>query len=410
MEVKILSQENGMATLQVLAPAELLTRALDENYNVFKKNHPQTQLTREAITTDEAGQTLYRQSVQDILSDCYNDVIAQSGLRVASEPQIAVMKADEESGVEYHISFALRPEIKLGQYKGIHVKMPVVTLTQEDVNAAYELVSRQNAEPVAVDRPAQLGDIATIDFVGYLGGVPFEGGAGNGYPLTLGSGTFIPGFEEQLVGARVGDHVAVNVTFPENYQAEELAGQAVLFRVTVNKLETLVPAVLTDEQKAEIRQMAQQQKQSEADAQIEDTVLKHILDEAQVTIPEAMVSSEVKVCMEQFAAQVQAQGMQLEAYAQRIGKSVAEMALEMQPLATRRIMLRLVLSAIAEAENLVATDEEVNAQWEGMAKQYGMPIDQVKAYAGEGAEASIRAEIASQKAYALLRESTILDQ
>jgi trigger factor len=207
----------------------------------------------------------------------------------------------------------------------------------------------------------------------------------------------------------VGDHVAVNVTFPENYQAENLAGKPTVFRVQVKKLEELEKTPLTPEQEKEVRAQAAQQKKLQADQQIEDEVLGRILEEAQVEIPQAMLDSEVNICMQQFIAEIGAQGMDLEHYQQRIGKNTDQMLAEMAPLAKRRIMLRLVLSAIAKEEAMEASEEEIEAQWDQMAQQYGIDKPRLKVYAGDGAEEQIKADIVRSKAYALLRESTILD-
>jgi trigger factor len=360
------------------------------------------------VTDPQAGDVL-RQAVEEVFSDVYAEAVAQSGLAVASEPLVSVLSVQEDTGVEYQMQFAVRPEVTLGQYKGLRVKCPVTELTEAEIAQALEAAQKANATPKTVDRPAQLGDIATIDFTGYLDGVPFDGGAGTDYPLTLGSGTFIPGFEEQIVGAKVGDHVAVNVTFPENYQAENLAGKETMFRVQVKKLEELEAAPLTQEQENEVRAQAAQQKKLQADQQIEDEVLGRILAEAQVEIPQAMLDSEVNICMQQFIAELGAQGMDLEHYQQRIGKNTDQMLAEMAPLAKRRIMLRLVLSAIAKEEAMEATEEEIEAQWKQMAEQYGIDVPRLKVYAGDGAEEQIKADIVRSKAYALLRESTILE-
>ena len=401
MQVTILSQEKGSAKVQVTFPGDALSKALDKVYAEYTKTHEDFQVPRADIAADPAG--------QDVFSEHYAQAIAETGLIVASEPVISVHQASETEGLEFQMEFALRPEIKLGQYKGIHVKCPSVDLTEAEKQAAIDAAAAQNTVHKSVDRPAQLGDIAVIDFTGYLDGVPFDGGAGTDYPLPLGSGTFIPGFEEQLVGASIGDHVAVNVTFPENYQAENLAGKPTVFRVTVKGLQHPEQAPLTDEQKEQAVQQAQQQKKNQADMQIEDYVLGKILSEANVEIPEAMLKSEVNICMQQFAAELSAKGGDLNSFARQSGKTVDQMAAEMEPLAKRRIMLRLVLSAIAEAEHLEATAEEVEAQWDAMAQQYGIDKPRLKVYAGDGAEEQIKAEITSSKAYALLRESTILE-
>lgn len=409
MEVTILSQEKGMAVLKLTVPGEELTKALDGAYNVYKKNHEDFDVERAGIDMNPDGQVILRQAVQDIMSDNYTKAIAEAGLTVASEPQISVMKATEAEGVEYQMRFALRPEIRLGQYKGIHVKMPDAELTEEEFLAAVKQVEEMNAEPKTVDRPSEMGDVTIIDFTGYLDGVPFDGGTGHDYALTLGSGTFIPGFEEQLVGKSAGENVLVTVTFPENYHEPSLAGKLTQFRVSVKNVQQLVVEPLTEEVKAQVREAAQQQKRAQADQMIEDQVLGKIVSEAQVELPEAMVDSEVNICMQQFAGELSAQGMALDEYAKRIGRTTREMAEEMLPLATRRIMLRMVLGAIAEAEGFTVTEEEVARQWEAMAKQYGVDVPRMKLYAGEGGEEQVRSDILHQKAYTLLRESTILD-
>jgi trigger factor len=409
MQLSILSQEQGMAVLKISVPGETLTKALDDAYKVYTQNHPDFTVERSQVVTDPQAGDVLRQAVEEVFSDVYAQAVKESGLAVASEPLVSVLSVQEDTGVEYQMQFAVRPEVTLGQYKGLHVKCPATEPTEAEIAQALEAAQRANTTPKTVDRPAQLGDIATIDFTGYLDGVPFDGGAGTDYPLTLGSGTFIPGFEEQIVGAKVGDHVAVNVTFPENYQAENLAGKPTVFRVQVKKLEELEKTPLTPEQENEVRAQAAQQKKLQADQQIEDEVLGRILEEAQVEIPQAMLDSEVNICMQQFIAEIGAQGMDLEHYQQRIGKNTDQMLAEMAPLAKRRIMLRLVLSAIAKEEAMEATEEEIEAQWDQMAQQYGIDKPRLKVYAGDGAEEQIKADIVRSKAYALLRESTILD-
>lgn len=410
MEVTILSQTKTMATLRLTIEGEKLSSALDSAYKTYMDSKPENPFARETITTDPAAQNLFRDTIQEIFSEHYSDAIAQSGLTVASEPMIRVLRADESLGMEFEIEFALRPELKLGQYKGIHVKMPETEPTEEDYAAAIAAAERQNSELKTVDRPTQLGDTATIDFTGYLDGVPFDGGAGNDFPLVLGSGSFIPGFEDQLVGASAGDNVVVNVTFPENYGAENLAGKPAIFRCKIKKVEAPEITPLTDEQKEQVRQQVAQQKRMLADQQVEDQVLEHILAEAECEIPEAMLDSEVNICMDQYVSELQAQGMTFEAFLSRSGLTAEQVVAEMRPLARRRIMLRMVLTAIAEAEQLTATQEEVDKHWEDMAKQYGVEPVRLKVYMGDGADDQIRSEIAASKAYDLLRQSTILDQ
>lgn len=409
METKIISQENGMAKVGVTLPGANLAKALDAVYQAHKKEE-NFNLAREGLEENPNGQSLLREAVQNVFSSIYSDVVRECGLRVASEPKVAVLKASETDGVEFTLEFALRPEMKLGNYKGIHVKMPNIEPTEEELAAALEAAAKQNIAAVDVDRPAALGDTTVIDFTGYLDGEAFAGGQGADFPLVLGSGQFIPGFEDQLVGAKTGDAVDVNVTFPENYHAANLAGKAVVFKVTVHKVQEQKQSPLTSEQEAQVKAQVAQQKKAVADQQIEDQVLGKILEEAQVDLPNAMVESEANICVQQFAAEISAQSMSIEQFCQQTGKTLEGIRKEMEPLARRRIQLRLVLSAIAEAEHLEASDTELDGYWEQMSQQYGLPKDQLKHYMGDGVEDEMRQEIVSQKAYALLRESTILDR
>lgn len=409
MTTNIISQENGMAKVGVQVPGAELKKSLDAVYATYQKKEG-FDLPREGLAQSEAGQPLLREAVQNLFSGIYAEVIQNCGLKVASEPKVAVLSADEETGVEFTLEFALRPDMKLGKYKGIRVKMPSVQVAEEDYQAALTAAEAQNVTLADVDRPAQLGDTAVIDFTGYLDGTAFAGGQGADFPLVLGSGQFIPGFEDQLVGAAAGQDVSVHVTFPEQYHAANLAGKAVVFEVKVQKVQEQRKAPLTQEQIAQVRAQVEQQKKQLADQQIEDQVLGKVLEEAQVTLPEAMVESEANICMQQFAAEISAQSMSIDQFCQQTGKTLDSLRREMYPLARRRIQLRLVLSAIAEAENMEATEEELANYWNQMSQQYGLPVEELKKYMGDGVEEEMRQEIVSQKAYSLLRQSTILER
>lgn len=409
MEIKILSQENGMAQVGVTLPGEDLTKALNKAYEAHSKEDGFS-LPREGLDTNPEGGAILREAVQELFGGIYEDVMKQIDLPVASDPKVAVLQASEQEGAAFTLTFALRPNMKLGRYKGIHVKMPRLTPTEEEIQAALQAAEAQNLVTVSVDRPAALGDTTLIDFAGYKDGVAFAGGTGSDYPLTLGSGQFIPGFEEQLVGAKAGDQVEVHVTFPAQYQAPELAGQPALFQVTVKEVQEKKQAPLTDAQKEQVRAQAAQHRKSQADQEIEDQVLQVVLEEAQAELPEAMIESEANICLQQFAAEIAAKSMTIDQFCQQTGKTIDGMRREMFPLARRRIQLRLVLSAIAEAEGLTAAPEELEQCWDQMSQQYGMPKEQLRQYAGPEMDAELTAEIVNQKAYTLLRESTILDQ
>ncbi len=409
MEIQILSQENGMARVGVTMPGKALKKELDAAYDRHR-NDEGFRIPREGLDTNPDGRQLLQEAVQELFSGAYQDIMKEIDLPVASEPKVAVALASETEGAAFTLTFALRPEMKLGRYKGIRVKMPDITPTEDEYQAAIDAAAAQNLSAVDQDRPAQKGDITVIDFTGYQDGVAFQGGTGTDYPLTLGSGQFIPGFEDQLVGASAGDSVDVHVVFPENYQMESLAGKPAVFKVQVKKVQTRQLRPLTEAQIAQARKQAEQQKKALADQQIEDEVLGIILKEAQVDLPEAMVESEANVCLQQFAAEIAAKNMTIDQFCQQTGKTIDGMRQEMFPLARRRIQLRMVLSAIAEAEGITAGDEEAENYWEQIAQQYGMTTEQLRQYAEPEMDAEIRAEIISQKAYAFLRESTILEQ
>ncbi len=409
MEIKHTKTENGMATVAVHEDGAGLTAAIDKVYAAHK-NEEGFSIARETVDSAPEARSLLQEAVQELFSGLYEPVMQAIDLPVASEPKCTVQGASEGEGVDFTLTFALRPEIRLGRYKGIRVKMPDVTVTEEEFREALRQVEETNIQPAKVDRPAKNGDVTIIDFKGFQDGEAFQGGEGSDYALTLGSGQFIPGFEEQLIGASAGDRVDVHVTFPAEYHAPALAGKPALFEVTVKQVQELRLQPLTPEQQQSLRQSVAQRKKDLADQDIEDQVLKVILEEAEAEIPEAMVESEANICVQQFAAELSAKGMTFEQFCRQNGKTYNTVRADMMPLARRRIQLRLVLSAIAEAEGITADDQETEAAWEQMAVQYGLPTEQLKKMAGPDTEQGIRADIASQKAYALLRESTILDQ
>ena len=312
MEIRIESQENGMAEIRVEFPGQALTEAVDRAYDRHKDDEG-FQLPRAGIDRDPVGVPLMQEAVQALFSAAYQDVMREIDLEVASEPKVAVVRADEETGAEFRMTFALRPKLRLGRYKGIHVRMPEVTPTEAEFQEAIEQV--------------------------------------------------------------------------------ESGGQT-----------------LDDMQKMQLREAVAERKRQIADQEIEDQVLGVILAEAEVSLPEAMVESEAAICVEQFAAELSTRGMTLQQFCEENGKTYESVRREMFPLAERRIRLRLVLSAIAEAEGIKAEEAELSSAWEQMAAQYGLSPEQLREYASAEMESELRAEIVSQKAYALLRGSTILER
>ena len=408
MEVKILSQENGMADIQVTLPGSELTKAIDAEYARHQQK-PDFNLPREGLDTNPEAAEILQEAVKTLFSGVYQDALRQTGLPVASDPKVSVVQVSEADGAVYRMSFALRPEVKLGKYKGIHVKMPDTASTEEEFEEALRQVEEGHFVPVKVDRPAKQGDTVLIDFEGFLDGVAFNGGKGENHPLTLGSGQFIPGFEEQLVGASAGDIVDVNVCFPEQYHAKNLAGKPVLFKVSVKDIREMQQTPLNENEKQELRNSLVRRKQEEADQEVEDQVLGIILQDSPVSLPDAMVESEANICIQEFAAQLMTKNMTFEQFCHDNGKTYQSVLEEMKPLAVRRIRLRLVLSEIAKAEGFVVENSEIEAALEEMAAQMGTDKEMVRRYLGPDGEAEMRADILMRKTYTFLRESTILD-
>ena len=408
MEVKILSREHGMADVQVSLPGSELTKAIDAEFEK-RRQAPDFNLHREGADANPEARELMQEVVRTLFSGVYQDALRQTELPVASDPKVSVVQVSEADGAVYRMRFALRPQVKLGRYKGIHVKMPNTGFTEEEFQEALRQVEEEHVVPVKADRPAKLGDVALIDFEGFLDGVAFQGGKGENHPLTLGSGQFIPGFEDQLVGASAGEKVDVNVTFPEQYHAADLAGKPVVFKVTVKEIRELQQTPLNEGEKQELRNSMARKKQEDADQEVEDQVLAIILQDSPVELPDAMVESEANICIQEFAAQLMSRNMTFDQFCQDNGKTYQSVLEEMKPLAVRRIRLRLVLSEIAKAEGFAVEDSEVDIALEEMAVQMGADKDMVRRYLGPDGEAEMRADLLMRKTYTFLRESTILD-
>ena len=312
----------------------------------------------------------------------------------------------------------MKPEVTLGDYKGLEVPKSETEVTDEDVDAEIKKEQEKNSRTVTVeDRGAENGDITTIDFEGFVDGVAFEGGKGTDYPLTLGSGSFIPGFEDQLVGAKAGDHVEVNVTFPEEYQAAELAGKAAVFQCDVKKVEAKELPELDDdfaqdvsefdtlaEYKEDIKKNLTEKKEKEARAEKENAAVDKAIENAQMEIPDAMVDTQVRQMINDFASRMQSQGLTMEQYFQFTGMTVEKMQEEMKPQALKRIQTRLVLEKIAEVENIQPTEEEVNEEISKMAEMYKMEADKLKELLGDRELEQMKKDMAVQKAVTLVAD------
>ncbi|MEH6891633.1 trigger factor [Bacillus sp. JJ864] len=338
-------------------------------------------------------ESLYQDALDIILPKAYGEAIDETGIFPVAHPEIDIEKFEKGQNLIFTAKVTVKPEVKLGEYKGLTVEKEDATVTDEDVeNELKSLQERQAELVVKEDGTIENGDTAVIDFEGFVDGEAFEGGQGENYSLAIGSGTFIPGFEEQVVGLKAGEQKDVEVSFPEEYHAAELAGKPATFKVTVHEIKVKeLPALddefakdaneevaTLDELKAKIRENLEVNKKQEAEHKVRDEVVEKASANAEIDIPEAMIESELDRMVREFEQRLSYQGMNLELYYQFTGTDEEKLKGQMKEDAAKRVTTNLVLEAIIEAEKIEATDEEVNAEVEKMAEMYNMPVDAVK--------------------------------
>ena len=337
-------------------------------------------------------------------------------------PKDVNVKSIGEDGVLFEMKVTVKPDdIKVKAYKGLEAEKAEVSVTPEEVDARIDAMRERNARTITVeDRAAQNGDTATIDFEGFVDGEAFEGGKGTDYPLTLGSNTFIPGFEEQLVGANTGDHVEVKVTFPEEYQAKELAGKEAVFQCDVKKIEAKELPELDDdfakdvsefdtlaEYKEDVKKNLTEKKAEDARRAKEDAAVDKVIENAQMDIPEAMIETQTRQMLDDFARRMQSQGLSMEQYFQFTGQSVDKMMEDMKPQALKRIQTRLVLEKVAEAENIQPSEEEITEEIQKMADAYKMEADKIREAIGESGLEQMKKDMAVQKAVTVIADAAV---
>ncbi|SFK11314.1 MULTISPECIES: trigger factor [unclassified Bacillus (in: firmicutes)] len=338
-------------------------------------------------------ESLYQDALDIILPKAYGEAIDETGIFPVAHPEIDIEKFEKGQNLIFTAKVTVKPEVKLGEYKGLTVEKMDATVTDEDVeNELTSLQERQAELVVKEEGTVANGDTAVIDFEGFVDGEAFEGGQGENYSLAIGSGTFIPGFEEQLVGLKAGEQKDVEVSFPEEYHAAELAGKPATFKVTIHEIKVKeLPALddefakdaneevaTLDELKAKIRENLEVSKKQEAEHKVRDEVVEKASANAEIDIPEAMIETELDRMVREFEQRLSYQGMNLELYYQFTGTDEEKLKGQMKEDAAKRVTTNLVLEAIIKAENIEATDEEVNAEIEKMAEMYNMPVDAVK--------------------------------
>ncbi|MCR5403007.1 MAG: trigger factor [Butyrivibrio sp.] len=424
MSVTVEKLENSMAKLKISVPAQRLEEAIQKAYN---KNKGKIQIPgfrkgkapRKMIEQMYGKGVFYEDAANELIEEEYPKAVNECGEDVVSSPKIDVEQLEAGNEFIFTAEVALKPPVKLGKYKGIEVGKMDTEVTDEEVDAEIDRQREQNARTIEVtDRAVQDKDIVTLDFDGYVDGEAFQGGKGTDYPLTIGSGAFIPGFEEQLIGFEIGKEGEVNVKFPEDYQADNLAGKDATFKCTVKAIKAKELPELTDEYasdvsefdtvaeyKEDIKKKLVDKKTSNEKARIEDEVVRAVIEDADMELPEAMIETQQRQMVNEFAQRLQMQGMNMDQYLQYTGGSVDQMLTQVKPQAIERIKSRLVLEAVAAAENIEASEEDIEAEFTRMATQYRMEADKIKELMGDAEKKQMKEDIAVQKAADFLVEN-----
>ena len=417
MSLQVEKLEKNMAKLTIEASAEEFEVALQKAY-VKNKNKMNVQGFRKgkaprAIIEKMYGASIfYEDAANEIMPEAYEKAATESGLEIVSRPEIDVIQVEKGKSFIFTAEVALKPEVTLGTYKGVKVEKKEASVTEDEVMAQINKEREQNSRTITVDdRAVQDGDITTIDFEGFVDGVAFEGGKGENYSLTIGSHSFIDTFEDQLIGKAIGEEVEVNVTFPAEYQAKELAGKPALFKVTVKEIKVKELPELDDdfaqdvsefdtldEYKKSIEATIKENKEKELKTAKENDIVDKIIEAAQMDIPEPMIASQVNQMAEDFAQRMQYQGLSLEQYFQFTGMDAKKFMESLKPQALKRIQSRLVLETIAKTEKIEVTEEDVEKELTDMAAMYQMEADKLKELIGEKEKEQIKADIAVQKA------------
>ena len=426
MSVQVEKLEKNMAKLTVEVPAENVEKAIQGAYNKMKKsiNIPgfrKGKAPRQLIEKMYGKEVFYNDAIDAMLPSAYSDAVEECGEEIVSHPQIDVVQIESGKPFVFTATVAVKPAVELGEYKGIQVEKAPIEVKDEEIEAQITKEREANSRTVTVDdRAVAQGDIVTLDFEGFVDGVAFEGGKGENYDLTIGSNTFIPGFEDQLVGAEIGKELDVNVTFPEEYGAKELAGKEAVFKCKVNGIKVKeLPAVddevakevsefdTLDEYKADIKAKLLKEKEDEAARAKEDAVIGKIIEGAKMEIPDAMVEYQTRQMLDEFAQRIQSQGISLDQYFQFTGLTEEKYMEEMKPRALQNIQSRLVLEAVAQAENLVAEEADIEEEIKKMADMYKMEADKIKELLGERQMEEMKKDIAVQKAAKLVAEAAV---
>ena len=424
MSLQVEKLEKNMAKLTIEVDAAELDKAIESAYqkNKGKISIPgfrKGKAPRKMIEQMYGKEVFYEDAANEIIPDAYEKAVDECTEEIVSAPKIEVVQLEAGKSFIFTAEVALKPEVTLGKYKGVKVDKIDVEVTDAEIEAEINTERENSARTIPVtDRAVKDGDMTVIDFEGFVDGVAFEGGKGEDYPLTIGSGAFIPGFEEALIGAEIGVETDVNVTFPEDYQADELAGKAAVFKCTVKEIKEKELPELDDEfasevseydtfeeYKASIVKRIADKKEADAKNAKEDAVIEAIIADATMDIPDAMVETQQRQMVEDFAQRIQSQGLSMEQYMQFTGLTPQALIEQVKPQAMKRIQSRLVLEAVVAAENMVASEEDFEAEVTKMAEAYQMEADKVKELLGENGKKQVMEDIAISKAVEFVVEN-----
>ncbi|AST92771.1 trigger factor [Sutcliffiella cohnii] len=398
MSAKWEKLEGNEGVLTVEVDVDTFNNALDEAFKkvVKKVNVPgfrKGKMPRPMFEKRFGVESLYQDALDILLPESYAKAVEEAGIEPVDRPEIDIETIEQGQPVVFTAKVTVKPEVKLGEYKGLEVERLEATVTDEEVEAELKSLQERQAELVVKEEgTVENGDTVVMDFEGFVNGEAFEGGKAENYSLEIGSGSFIPGFEEQLVGLESGAEKDVEVTFPEEYHAEDLAGQPAVFKVKVHEIKGKELPVLDDEfakdvdeevetldaLKAKTRERLETAKKQDAENHLKDTLIEKATENAEVDVPEAMVNTELDRMLQEFEQRLQMQGMNLELYFQFSGQDEEALRGQMKEDAAKRVKMNLTLEAIVNAENIEVTEEEVNSELENMATMYNMTVDQIK--------------------------------
>lgn len=426
MSLQVEKLEKNMAKLTIEVPADDLEKALQSAYMKQKNKislpgFRKGKVPRQMIEKMYGAEIFYDDAANELIPKAYAEAYDEAELDIVSRPEINVVQIEKGKPFIFTADVATKPEVTLGEYKGLEIEKVSTRVTQKEVDAKIQEEAEKNARTITVtDRPVQDGDEVILDFEGFVDGVAFEGGKGENYPLTIGSGSFIPGFEEQLVGAEAEKEMEVKVTFPEDYHAEDLKGKEAVFKCTIHEIKAKELPEIDDEfaaevsefdtleeYKADIKAKIKDQKASEGKRKQEDQAVDAVVKNAQYEIPQPMIETQVMQMADDFAQRIQSQGISLEQYFQFTGMTADKMMDELRPQAIKRIETRLVLEAIAKAENIEISDEKLDEELAKMAESYKMEVDKLKEFMGENEKKQMKEDMAVQEAITFLIENAV---